>query len=71
MDKAIRKLVDNAIGLPKILFRWTVIYSVDRRYPTFEQLYEAGALRPSPPRVWLLVMFLLHIINSTYLLLQS
>ena len=36
--------VDNAIGFPKIhkklSGRWIVIYPVDSRYPTFNQMYE-------------------------------
>ena len=48
MDNAIRWInnypVDNAIGFPKIYEklsgRWIVIYPVDRRYPTFKQMYE-------------------------------
>ena len=48
MDNAIRWInnypVINAIGFPKIhkklSGRWIVIYPVDRRYPTFKQMYE-------------------------------
>ena len=69
--------VDNTIGFPKIhkklSGRWIVIHPVDRRYPTFKQMYGAKALRCSLRQVYTrrLVMFLLHNINSIYLLLQS
>ena len=58
--------VDNAIGFPKmhkkLSGRWIVIYPVDRRYPTFKQMYRTKALRCSLPRVYTrrLVMFLLN-----------
>ena len=53
VDNAIRCInncpVDNAIGFPrvhnKLSGRWIVIYPVDRRYPTFKQMYGARALR--------------------------
>ena len=64
--------LDNAIGFPKIhkelSGRWIVIYPVDRRYPTFKQMYGARALRCSLRRVCTrrLVMSPLHNILYIY-----
>ena len=76
VDNAIRCInncpVDNAIGFPrvhkKLSGRWIVIYPVDRRYPTFKQMYGARALRCSLRRVCTrrLVMSPLHNILYIY-----